>query len=64
MTTIQYKGRITREQRQLILQGFCGGGIDAIANAAISDVHGTGAAPWLQVSFPSLSINNFERALG
>ncbi|CAM9689533.1 unnamed protein product, partial [Laminaria digitata] len=29
-------------------QGLCVGAIDAIANAAISDVHGTGAAPWVQ----------------
>lgn len=32
------------------MQGFCGGAIDAIANAAISVVHGAGVAPWMQVS--------------
>ncbi|CAM9295326.1 unnamed protein product [Ectocarpus sp. 8 AP-2014] len=29
-------------------QGLCGGSIDAIANAAISFVHGAGVAPWMQ----------------
>ncbi|CAM9362746.1 unnamed protein product [Hapterophycus canaliculatus] len=29
-------------------QGFCGGAIDAIANAAVSAVHGTDVAPWMQ----------------
>ncbi|CAM9966072.1 unnamed protein product [Ectocarpus sp. 4 AP-2014] len=29
-------------------QGFCGGSIDAIANAAISFVHGADVAPWMQ----------------
>lgn len=32
------------------MQGFCGGAIDAIANAAISVVHGADVAPWMQVS--------------
>lgn len=31
-------------------QGLCGGSIDAIANAAISFVHGADVAPWMQVS--------------
>ncbi|CAN0210000.1 unnamed protein product, partial [Ectocarpus sp. 13 AM-2016] len=30
-------------------QGLCGGSIDAIANAAISFVHGADVAPWMQV---------------
>eukprot|EP00752_Nemacystus_decipiens_P016764 g15002.t1 len=29
-------------------QGFCGGAVDAIANAAISVVHGADVAPWMQ----------------
>ncbi|CAN0078886.1 unnamed protein product [Scytosiphon promiscuus] len=29
-------------------QGLCGGALDAIANAAISVVHGTDVAPWMQ----------------
>lgn len=32
------------------VQGFCGGAIDAIANAAIGVVHGADVAPWMQVS--------------
>eukprot|EP00904_Undaria_pinnatifida_P013994 jgi/Undpi1/9725/HiC_scaffold_27.g12181.m1 len=44
------------------LQGFFGGAIDSIANAAISNVHGTGAAPWLQVDLrETKAVSDTER---
>lgn len=35
--------------RYVAWQGFCGGAVDAIANAAITVVHGAVVAPWMQV---------------